>query len=111
MALKVFKVATILALVSSPFSAIANSDGACSESNFDFVMTKLNDNKLAGNGLTQEEFSKTIPNPSPVCEIKNDLMSDGLAFTVYKEGADSQLYISVYNGLNGSVKYFGPFEL
>ncbi|TLU61989.1 hypothetical protein FE810_13100 [Thalassotalea litorea] len=110
MALKTPKLAIILALVLSPYIAMANASGACSESNFDFVMTKLNGNELADNGLTHEEFSKTDPKPSAVCEIKNDLMSDGLAFTVYKESADTQFYISVYNGVNGSVKYFGPFE-
>jgi hypothetical protein len=47
---------------------------------------------------------------SEICEVRNELIMDGLAFTLYKPESDKKKYISVYNGLDGSSQLYGPFK-
>ena len=60
------------------------------------------------------EIDKAFPHGTlkyyEVCEVRNEIIMDGLAFTLYKLESEKQRYISVYNGLDGSSKLYGPFK-
>ena len=60
------------------------------------------------------EIEKNFPSGSlkhsEICEVRNELIMDGLAFTLYKPESDKKKYISVYNGLDGSSQLYGPFK-
>ena len=78
----------------------------CSKSDFDFVKQTYVENKLSKNNLSDKVFKIS---EGQTCEIKNNLMMDGLSFTLYKLNNEKSEYIRVHNGLNGTSKTYGSF--
>ena len=44
------------------------------------------------------------------CELKDDVMMDGLSFTLYKGTNSKVLFVRVHNGFDGTSKLYGPFN-
>ena len=44
------------------------------------------------------------------CTVGNQIIMDGLGFTLYKPDGDKSRFIAVYNGLDGSSILYGPFK-
>jgi hypothetical protein len=44
------------------------------------------------------------------CELKDDVMMDGLSFTLYKGIKSKGLFVRVHNGFDGNSKLYGPFN-
>ncbi|MBO9492429.1 hypothetical protein J7384_18855 [Endozoicomonas sp. G2_1] len=87
----------------------ANRVISCSERDVDFIYQK----HTAGVLIPANEVVKSFPRGSlsysEICEVRNQLIMDGLAFTLYKPKDQKQRYISVYNGFDGGSKIYGPF--
>ncbi len=87
-------------------SNLQAENGNCSKSDFDFVKNILAENKLNKNNLSDQVFKTS---GGQTCVIKNNLMLDGLSFTLYKLNDEKSEYIQVHNGLDGASKTYGPF--
>jgi hypothetical protein len=44
------------------------------------------------------------------CELKDDVMMDGLSFTLYKRTKSKVLFVRIYNNFDGTSKLYGPFN-
>lgn len=80
---------------------------SCSENDAKYIKQLFNSNELNNENISDVKF-KIVPRF--ICVVRNELMMDGLLFTLYKTG-ESQNFISIYNGLDGTDKMYGPFGL
>jgi hypothetical protein len=101
------KLMRILLLFTFIFSAnICAADlKSCSENDANYIKVLFNSNELNNKNISDAKFKI---DPKFICVVKNELMMDGLSFTLYKSG-ENQNYIFIYNGLDGSGKMYGPF--
>lgn len=44
------------------------------------------------------------------CELKDDVMMDGLSFTLYKGINNDVVFVRVHNNFDGTSKLYGPFN-
>jgi hypothetical protein len=103
------KLMRTLLLLTIIFSAniCAMDINSCSDDDAKYIKQLFNSNKLNYKNISYVKFKI---DPEIICVVKNELMMDGLSFTLYKAGYN-QNYISIYNGLDGSDKMYGPFGL
>ncbi|MEP2650689.1 MAG: hypothetical protein ABJH06_01725 [Paraglaciecola sp.] len=83
---------------------------SCDKQDANYIATK----HTSGAFIQANEIEKVFPRGSlkynEICEVRNELIMDGLAFTLYKPEGNEHKFISVYNGLDGSSKLYGPFK-
>jgi hypothetical protein len=102
------KLTRILPLLTILFSANLFAVGfqSCSESDVNYIHQLFNSNELTDNNSSNIMFKI---DPKYICVVKNQLMMDGLSFTLYKGGEDFN-FIAIINGLDDSLKMYGPFK-
>ena len=83
--------------------------GACDAENQDYVKRHLVENRLIVDAEVTQEDSVSELNNAVVCEMKNELMLDGLSFLLYQNDGSKFAYIRVTNGLDGTSRLYGPF--
>lgn len=44
------------------------------------------------------------------CELKEEVMMDGLSFTLYKSIKSTDIFVDVHNGFDGTSKLYGVFN-
>ena len=92
------------------FKANAIRVVSCEKQDAEYIATKHSSGSL----IQVNEIKKVFPRGSlkhnEICEVRNEIIMDGLAFTLYKLENEKHTYISVYNGLDGSSKLYGPFN-
>jgi len=82
---------------------------ACEIENQHYVKRHFVEDKLiVDTEVKQEDFVAELKN-AVVCEIKNEIMLDGLSFLLYQHDESNSAYIRVNNGLDGTSKLYGPF--
>ena len=101
------KLMRILLLFTLIFSAniYAINFKSCSDDDANYIKHLFNSGELNDKNISDVKFKI---DPEYICVVKNELMMDGLSFTLYKNG-ENHNYISIYNGLDGSGKMYGPF--
>lgn len=82
----------------------------CEKQDSEYIALKVSSGAFIQANEIEEAFPRGSLKHSGVCEVRTEIMMDGLAFTLYKPEGNNQLFISVYNGLDGSAKLYGPFK-
>jgi len=83
---------------------------SCEKEDADYIANKLASNALIEANKIEKSFPRGSLKYSEICEVRNEIIMDGLAFTLYKLESNKHKFISVYNGLDGSSKLYGPFK-
>jgi hypothetical protein len=89
------------------FNSFAFELVKCNESEIDFILNKLNTSKLIKDN---ESNAQLTSKNYTTCNLNNPIILDGLAYSLYKNKNNDLHYITVYNGLDGSSKTYGPFS-
>ena len=89
------------------FNSFAFEFVKCSESDIEFILNKLNTSKLI---KVNESNAQLTSKSHTMCNLNNPIILDGLAYSLYKSKNNELQYITVYNGLDGSSKTYGPFS-
>lgn len=92
------------------FKASAIRVVSCDKQDAEYIATKHSSGALKHANEIEKVFSRGSLKHNEICEVRNEIIMDGLAFTLYKLENEEQIYISVYNGLDGSSKLYGPFK-
>jgi hypothetical protein len=102
------KLIRVLPLLSFLFSVniFAVSFQTCSENDVNYVRQLFNSNELTDKNSSNYMFKI---DSKYICVFKNELMMDGLSFTLYKGGEDFN-FVIIHNGLDDSFKMYGPFK-
>jgi hypothetical protein len=102
------KLIRILPLLSLLFSVNIFAVGfqTCSENDVNYIRQLFNSNELTDKNASNYMFKI---DSKYICVVKNELMMDGLSFTLYKSGEDFN-FVIIHNGLDDSFKMYGPFE-
>ena len=108
MKMQTFVFTTILLL--SSYHSHAIRIVSCSDIDSKYILSILKSKKLEPSLAIERDFSRADLKGNEVCELRNEIMSDGLSFTLYKLKSEKVRYISVDNGFDGSYKTYGPFE-
>ena len=78
-----------------------------------FINMKYYDRIQSGNlsqkNTSDREFKRGTLGIDEVCELRSELVSDSLAFTLFRPKGESLSYVLVHNRLDGSFKLYGPF--
>jgi len=82
----------------------------CDKPDSNYIATKFSSGAFVQANEIEKAFPRGSLKYSETCEVRNELIMDGLAFTLYKPEGDKKKYISVYNGLDGSSQLYGPFK-
>lgn len=83
---------------------------SCDKQDAEYITTKHSSGALKHTNEIEKVFPRGSLKHDEICEVRNEIIMDGLAFTLYKLENEEQRYISVYNGLDGSFKLYGPFK-
>ena len=98
----------------------ASSLSLCSDIEVDYIKSLFSSKKLEPEFAIDYDFEPNLeqtfdtdteqnkPRMDKICELRNELISDGLSFTLFKQ--NKLLYIRVNNGFDGSYTMYGPFE-
>lgn len=92
------------------FKTNAFSVASCEKQDSEYITAKHSSGELIQANETLTHFPRGSLNQNEICKVSNELMMDGLAFTLYKPETQKERYIAVYNGLDGSYKLYGPFK-
>ena len=84
------------------FNAYAVKARSCENLEVEYIKLQLQNGNL-------REFKRGTLGIAEMCELRSELVSDGLAFTLIRPKGQSSNYILVHNGLDGSFKLYGPF--
>ncbi|KAA1155314.1 hypothetical protein EU510_04195 [Pseudoalteromonas sp. FUC4] len=90
------------------FKAIAIRVVSCDKQDTEYIATKHSSGALIQANEIEKVFPRDSLKHNEICEVRNEIIMDGLAFTLYKLQSEEQRYISVYNGLDGNFKLYGP---
>ncbi len=82
----------------------------CSPEEEDFVREIHAAKRLSNEALVAEADEGLAIKEWLQCELKDDVMMDGLSFTLYKENKSKSLFVRVHNGFDGTSKLYGPFN-
>jgi hypothetical protein len=82
----------------------------CEKQDADYIANKLASNALIEANEVEKVFPRGSLKYSEFCDLRNEIIMDGLAFTLYKPESNEHKFISVYNGIDGSSKTYGPFK-
>ncbi|MEE2001722.1 hypothetical protein QWY20_09680 [Alkalimonas sp. MEB108] len=81
----------------------------CSEDNERHVKQYLIQGQLVADSEVAKEKDLAEISNGALCKVKDEAMSDGLSFILYRVEAENADYIRLVNGLDGSSKLYGPF--
>lgn len=99
----------ILLAILCSFNAHAVRVCNCNDLEIEHIKQQFHSGVLNEENISDREFKRGSLGTAEMCELRNEFVSDGLAFTLYKPKGESLNYILVYNGINGSFKLYGPF--
>ena len=91
------------------FSAYAVKARSCAILEVEYIKLQLQNGNLSQKNISDREFKRGTFGIAEMCELRSELVSDGLAFTLFRPKGESSNYILVHNGLDGSFKLYGPF--
>ena len=100
----------ILAIIFSSVEANAVRVVSCNEVDSEYIASKLSSGVLIEANEVEKTFPRGSLKYSEICEVRNEIIMDGLAFTLYKPDGNNERFIAVYNGLDGSSTIYGPFK-
>ena len=102
------KIIRLLPLFITLFSVNLFAGGfqLCSENDVKYIYELFNSKELVDKNASNVMFKIDSNN---ICVVKNELMMDGLSFTLYK-GGDYYNYIAITNGLDDTFIMYGPFQ-
>lgn len=66
--------------------------------------------RLSNESLVAEADEGLAINKLRQCELKDDVMMDGLSFTLYKGTNSKDLFVRVHNNFDDTSKLYGPFN-
>ncbi len=66
--------------------------------------------RLSNESLVSEADEELAIKEWLQCEFKDDVMMDGLNFTLYKRINTKDLFVRVHNDFDGTSKLYGPFN-
>lgn len=66
--------------------------------------------RLTNESLVAETDEGLTINEWHQCELKDDVLMDGLSFTLYKKIKTKDLFVRVHNGFDGTSHLYGPFN-
>ena len=107
--MKSLKIALLLSFV-LPFHSNAIRVAACEANDAEYVRDKFQSGAFVKQNQADKEFPRGTLKHSEICEVRNLIIMDGLAFTLYKPSEENNKYILVHNGLDGSSQLYGPFN-
>lgn len=81
----------------------------CSEDNERHVKQHFIEGQLIADSEVGKEKDLAEISDGAICKVKNEAMSDGLSFILYRVETENADYIRLVNGLDGSSKLYGPF--
>ena len=82
----------------------------CSPEEEEFVREIHAAKRLSNESLVAEADEGLAIKEWLQCELKDDVMMDGLSFTLYKGIKSKGLFVRVHNGFDGTSKLYGPFN-
>jgi hypothetical protein len=82
----------------------------CSSEDEVFIREIQAAKKLSNESLVAEAKDGFAINEWLQCELKDDVMMDGLSFTLYKSIKSKGLFVAVHNDFDGTSKFYGPFN-
>ncbi|WP_149983419.1 hypothetical protein [Pseudoalteromonas rhizosphaerae] len=86
--------------------SVAEETEMCNNINEQFILSSIEQSEVS-KPYSPFEIAKEF---EVICEVKNPIMMDGLAFQLYKNTVNSSFFIGLYNGLDGSNQLHGPFD-
>ena len=107
--MKSLKIALLISFVLS-FNSYAIRIVTCAPNDAEYVRDKFQSGAFVEQNQSDNEFHRGTLKHSEICEVRNPIILDGLVFTLYKPFKESNKYILVHNGLDGSSKLYGPFK-
>ena len=81
----------------------------CENLEVKYIKLQLQNGNLIQKNISDREFKRGTLGIDEMCELRSELASDSLAFTLFRPKGESLSYILVHNGLDGSFKLYGPF--
>ena len=106
--MKILTFVVVMATFSS-FNAHAVKVRSCENLEVKYIKLHLQNGNLSQKNISDREFKRGTLGIAEMCELRSELVSDGLAFTLIRPKGQSSNYILVHNGLDGSFKLYGPF--
>ena len=106
--MKILTFVVVMATFSS-FNAHAVKVRSCENLEVKYIKLQLQNGNLIHENISDREFQRGTLGIDEVCELRSELVSDSLAFTLFRPKGESLSYILVHNGLDGSLKLYGPF--
>ena len=96
----------IFVVVFLTFSVSSTEVSNCSENDVQFIQFKLKTGLLDPDVSLHERPKFRL---SFICSMENEIMMDGLRLVLFKRQDVNEKYVEVLNGLDGSLRYYGPF--
>ena len=106
--MKIFTFVVVMATFCS-FNAHAVKARSCEDLEVEYIKRQLQNGNLSQKNISNREFKRGTLGISEMCELRSELVSDSLAFTLFSPKGESSNYILFHNGLDGSFKLYGPF--
>ena len=91
------------------FNAHAVKVRSCENLEVKYIKLQLKNGNLIHENISDREFQRGTLGIDEMCELRSELVSGSLAFTLFRPKGESLSYILVHNGLDGSLKLYGPF--
>lgn len=81
---------------------------SCNEDDAKYITNQFSSGNLNSNNKIVKEFPRGSLSYDEICEVRSQIIMDGLGFTLYKPSNEMVNYIAIYNGLDGSYILYGP---
>ena len=91
------------------FNAHAVKVRSCENLEVKYIKLHLQNGNLSQKNISDREFKRGTLGIDEMCELRSELVSDSLAFTLFRPKGESLSYVLVHNRLDGSFKLYGPF--
>mgnify|MGYP007062143503 CR=1 FL=1 len=91
-------------------AAQAQRTRQCSDPELEYIRKQMSVSDLSQFELPEKEIRYRNLKHSEICEDRNQIVMDGLRFTLYMLESEEANFIDVYNGLDGSSMVYGPFQ-
>ncbi|MCU4676916.1 hypothetical protein N7931_14880 [Catenovulum sp. 2E275] len=107
--MKKILISVVLLVTFCSFNTQAMRLRNCCDLEIEYIKQQYQSGALIKKNISDREFERGSLRVAEMCDLRSELVSDGLAFTLFKPKGESSNYISVYNGIDGSFKLYGPF--
>ena len=91
------------------FNAHAAKVRSCENLEVKYIKLHLQNGNLSQKNISDREFKRGTLGIDEMFELRSELVSDSLAFTLFRPKGESLSYVLVHNRLDGSFKLYGPF--